>query len=256
MRKVLILGSGAAGLTAAIYAARANLEPALIHGVQRGGQLTITTEVENYPGFEHGIMGPALMEQMEAQAKRFGTHFIEGSVTKVDLSISPFKVWIDDERVELAESLIVATGASAKLLGLPSEAMHMGFGVSACATCDGFFFKEQEVLVIGGGDTAMEEATYLTKFASKVTIVHRREDFRASKIMLERARRNARIAWITNAEVLDVQGEGDGLGRKVTGATLRDTVTGETRFVAAGGVFIAIGHQPNSGPFREWLETD
>jgi len=256
MRKVLILGSGAAGLTAAIYAARANLEPALIHGIQRGGQLTITTEVENYPGFEHGIMGPALMEQMEAQAKRFGTHFIEGTVTKVDLSISPFKVWIDDERVELAEALIIGTGASAKLLNLPSEQAFMGFGVSACATCDGFFFKEQEVLVVGGGDTAMEEATYLTKFASRVTIVHRREEFRASKIMLERARRNARIGWITNAEIVEIQGEGDGLGRKVTGATLRDTVTGETRHVAAGGVFMAIGHQPNSQPFREWLEMD
>jgi thioredoxin reductase (NADPH) len=256
MHKVLILGSGAAGLTAAIYAARANLEPALVHGVQRGGQLTITTEVENYPGFQHGIMGPALMEEMEAQARRFGTQFIEGTVTKVDLSISPFKVWIDDERVELAEALIVATGASAKLLGLPSEQAFMGFGVSACATCDGFFFKEQEILVVGGGDTAMEEATYLTKFASKVSIVHRREEFRASKIMLERARRNPRIAWITNAEVVEIQGEGDGLGRKVTGALLRDTVTGETRVEKAGGVFMAIGHQPNSQPFRDWLATD
>jgi thioredoxin reductase (NADPH) len=256
MRKVLILGSGAAGLTAAIYAARANLEPALIHGVQRGGQLTITTEVENYPGFQHGIMGPALMEEMEAQAKRFGTAFIEGTVTKVDLSISPFKVWIDDDKVELAEALIVATGASAKLLGLPSESAFMGFGVSACATCDGFFFKNQEVLVVGGGDTAMEEANYLTKFASKVTVVHRREEFRASKIMLERARRNPKVEWIINSEVTEITGEGDGLGRKITGAMLRDTVTGETRFHAAGGVFMAIGHQPNSQPFREWLETD
>jgi thioredoxin reductase (NADPH) len=256
MRKVLILGSGAAGLTAAIYAARANLHPVLIHGMQRGGQLTITTEVENYPGFHHGIMGPALMEEMEAQARRFGTEFIEGTVTKVDLSKSPFKVWIDDEKVEETEALIIATGASAKLLGLPSEGAFMGFGVSACATCDGFFFKEQEILVVGGGDTAMEEATYLTKFASKVTVVHRRDEFRASKIMLERAQRNPRIAWVTNTEVTEVLGEGDGLGRKVTGAVVRDTVSGDTRVLPATGVFMAIGHQPNSQPFKEWLETD
>jgi thioredoxin reductase (NADPH) len=256
MRKVLILGSGAAGLTAAIYAARANLHPALVHGIQRGGQLTITTEVENYPGFKRGIMGPALMEEMEAQARRFGTEFIEGSVTKVDLSKSPFKVWIDDERIEETESLIIATGASAKLLDLPSESAYMGFGVSACATCDGFFFKEHEILVVGGGDTAMEEATYLTKFASKVTIVHRRDEFRASKIMLERAQRNPKIHWITNAEVIEVQGSGDGLGKKVTGAVLRDTRTGETRIQPATGIFMAIGHQPNSQPFKDWLETD
>jgi thioredoxin reductase (NADPH) len=256
MRKVLILGSGAAGLTAAIYAARANLHPVLIHGMQRGGQLTITTEVENYPGFHHGIMGPALMEEMEAQARRFGTEFIEGTVTKVDLSKSPFKVWIDDEKVEETEALIIATGASAKLLGLPSEGAFMGFGVSACATCDGFFFKEQEILVVGGGDTAMEEATYLTKFASMVTVVHRRDEFRASKIMLERAQRNPRIAWLTNTEVIEVLGEGDGLGRKVTGAVVRNTLTGDTRVLPATGVFMAIGHQPNSQPFKEWLETD
>ena len=256
MRKVLILGSGAAGLTAAIYAARANLHPVLIHGMQRGGQLTITTEVENYPGFHHGIMGPALMEEMEAQARRFGTEFIEGTVTRVDLSKSPFKVWIDDEKVEETEALIIATGASAKLLGLPSEGEFMGFGVSACATCDGFFFKEQEILVVGGGDTAMEEATYLTKFASKVTVVHRRDEFRASKIMLERAQRNPRIAWVTNTEVIEVLGEGDGLGRKVTGAVVRDTLTGETRVMPATGIFMAIGHQPNSQPFKEWLATD
>ncbi len=256
MHKVLILGSGAAGLTAAIYAARANLHPALIHGIQRGGQLTITTEVENYPGFHHGIMGPALMEEMELQARRFGTAFVDGTVTKVDLSKSPFKVWVDDETMEECESLIIATGASAKLLGLPSESAYMGFGVSACATCDGFFFKEQEILVVGGGDTAMEEATYLTKFASKVTVVHRRDEFRASKIMLERAQRNPRIEWITNTEVLEIHGEGDGLGRKVTGATLRDTRTGATRLMPASGVFMAIGHQPNSQPFAAWLETD
>jgi thioredoxin reductase (NADPH) len=256
MRNVLILGSGAAGLTAAIYAARANLKPALVHGIQRGGQLTITTDVENYPGFQHGIMGPALMEEMEAQARRFGTEFIEGTVTRVDFSRSPFQVTIDDTKTEQAEALIIATGASAKLLGLPSESHFMGFGVSACATCDGFFFREQEVLVIGGGDTAMEEANFLTHFCTKVTLVHRRDEFRASKIMLERARANPKITWVTNAEVIDVQGEGDGLGRKVTGATLRDTRTGDTWHVPAGGIFVAIGHQPNSGPFKGLLTMD
>jgi len=256
MRNILILGSGAAGLTAAIYAARANLKPALIHCIQRGGQLTITTDVENYPGFKFGIMGPALMEEMEGQAARFGTEFIEGTVTKVDLSRSPFQVTIDDEKTEQTEALIVATGASAKLLGIPSESQFMGFGVSACATCDGFFFREQEVLIVGGGDTAMEEANYLTHFCTKVTVVHRRDDFRASKIMLERARNNPKISWITNAEVVEIQGEGDGLGKKVTGATLKDTRNGETWHVAAGGVFVAIGHQPNSAPFKGLLDMD
>ncbi len=254
--KILILGSGAAGLTAAIYAGRAGLEPTLVHGVQRGGQLTITTEVENYPGFKDGIMGPALMEEMEAQARRFDTTFLEGTVTKVDLEGPPFKVWIDDERVEETEALIVATGASAKWLGLPSEDRFMGFGVSACATCDGFFFKEQEILVVGGGDTAMEEATYLTRFAKKVTIVHRRDEFRASKIMLDRAKANPKIAWETFAELVEVKGEGESTGRKVTGAVLKDTRTGETRTIAATGVFIAIGHQPNSQPFAGKLDMD
>ena len=256
MHKILILGSGAAGLTAAIYAGRAGLKPALIHGIQRGGQLTITTEVENYPGFKDGIMGPALMEEMEAQARRFETTFIEGTVTKVDLAGPPFKVWIDDERVEETEALIIGTGASAKLLGLPSEQTYMGFGVSACATCDGFFFKEQEILVIGGGDTAMEEATYLTRFASKVTIVHRRDEFRASKIMFARAKANPKIEWVTNSEVVEVTGAGDNLGKKVTGAVLADTRSGKKRTVAATGIFIAIGHQPNSQPFAGKLDMD
>jgi thioredoxin reductase (NADPH) len=256
MRNVLILGSGAAGFTAAIYAARANLKPALVHGPQRGGQLTITTDVENYPGFREAILGPALMEEMEAQAARFGTEFLSGTVSRADLSEWPFRVWIDEERVEQTEALIIATGASAKLLGLPSEQAFLGFGVSACATCDGFFFREREVLVVGGGDTAMEEATYLTKFCTKVTIVHRREEFRASKIMLARARANPKIEWILNAEVIEILGEGEGQGLKVTCAKLRDTVTGETRMVDTDGVFVAIGHQPNSQAFVGQLETD
>jgi len=256
MRKVLILGSGAAGLTAAIYAARAGLEPALIHGAQRGGQLTITTEVENYPGFRDGIMGPVLMEEMEAQARRFGTEFIEGTVSKVDLEGPPFRVWIDDEQVEETEALLIATGASAKLLGLPSESEYMGFGVSACATCDGFFFKGHDILVIGGGDTAMEEATYLTRFADKVTVVHRRDEYRASKIMLDRALTNSKISWLPNTRLVEVEGKGESLGRKVTGAIVEDTITGERRRIEAGGIFIAIGHEPNSQPFRGKLDMD
>jgi thioredoxin reductase (NADPH) len=201
-------------------------------------------------------MGPALMEEMEAQARRFGTEFLEGTVSKVDLSGPPFRVWIDDEKVEESEALIIATGASAKLLGLASEDQYMGFGVSACATCDGFFFKGQEILVIGGGDTAMEEATYLTRFASKVTVVHRREEFRASKIMLDRALTNPRIEWVTNAQLVEVEGVGESLGRTVTGAVLADTRTGERRRIAATGIFIAIGHEPNSLPFRGLLDMD
>ncbi len=256
LHQVLILGSGAAGLTAAIYTARAGLKPTIVHGVQRGGQLTITTEVENYPGFKDGIMGPALMEEMEAQARRFGTGFIEGTVTAVDLSGHPFKVTIDDEHTEESEALIVATGASAKLIGLPSEKVFMGFGVSACATCDGFFFKEQDIAVVGGGDTAMEEATYLTRFARSVTVIHRRDEFRASKIMLARAQANPKIRWIMNAAVVEVKGEGESLGKKVTGIVVEDVNTNERRTVDVSGLFVAIGHQPNSQPFQGVLDMD
>jgi thioredoxin reductase (NADPH) len=253
--KVLIIGSGPAGLTAAIYAARANLEPIVLAGSAPGGQLMLTSEVENYPGFPEGIDGPDMMTRFRAQAERFGTHIVDIDLDRIDLSERPFRAWARGTEYR-GESVIIATGASALWLELESEQRLRGRGVSACATCDGFFFKEQDILVIGGGDTAMEEATYLTKFASKVTIVHRREEFRASKIMLERAQRNPKIAWITNSELLEVIGEGDGLGKKVVGATLRDTVTGETRRVHATGVFLAIGHQPNSKPFAGLVDMD
>jgi thioredoxin reductase (NADPH) len=251
--KVLIIGSGPAGLTAAIYSARAALEPTLIEGTQPGGQLTITTDVENYPGFPKGVMGPELMVAFREQAERFGTNFLVGDVVKVDLSKRPFEVTTDDKSIQ-CDALIVSTGASARLLGIPSEKKLMGYGVSACATCDGFFFKNQEVLVVGGGDTAMEEATYLTKFCTQVTIVHRREEFRASKIMLERARRNPKIQWALNATIQEIHGEAGHGG--VKGATLLDTRDGTTREVAAQGVFIAIGHQPNTRLFEGQLDLD
>jgi thioredoxin reductase (NADPH) len=251
--KVLIIGSGPAGLTAAIYNARASLEPTLIEGTQPGGQLTITTDVENYPGFPKGIMGPELMTQFREQAERFGTTFMVGDVTRVDLKQRPFRIYTDEHEID-CDALIIASGASAKLLGIPSEKKLMGYGVSACATCDGFFFKNQEVLVIGGGDTAMEEATYLTRFASKVTVVHRREDLRASKIMQDRAKRNPKIAWEWNATVKEIHGEAGHGG--VTGATLVDTRTGEERKVSCQGVFVAIGHQPNTRLFEGQLDLD
>ena len=253
MHKILILGSGAAGLTAAIYAGRAGLKPALIHGIQRGGQLTITTEVENYPGFKDGIMGPALMEEMEAQARRFETTFIEGTVTKVDLAGPPFKVWIDDERVEETEALIIGTGASAKLLGLPSEQTYMGFGVSACATCDGFFFKNKKVYVVGGGDSACEEANFLTKYASEVKMVVRRDALRASKIMQQRAMDNPKIEILWEQNVTDVLDVEQG---RVTGLELTHSKTGEKQQVAADGLFLAIGHKPNTDLFKGVLDMD
>ncbi|MEK7316789.1 MAG: thioredoxin-disulfide reductase [Candidatus Eisenbacteria bacterium] len=249
-RQLIVLGSGAAGLTAAIYAARANLQPLVFEGVQPGGQLTITSEVENFPGFREAVLGPVLMAEMRAQAERFGTEFVQAQVESVNLASRPFELLADGKRY-LAAALVVATGASAKLLGLPSEAKLMGHGVSACATCDGFFFRGKNVMVVGGGDTAMEEATFLTKFAAHVTIVHRREEFRASKIMLERARSNAKITFLFNREIVDIHDVAKGT---VTGVRLRDTKSGAQEDVAIDGVFMGIGHQPNTALFQGQLE--
>jgi thioredoxin reductase (NADPH) len=252
-QQVVIIGSGPAGYTAAIYAARANLKPLLFSGLQPGGQLTITTDVENYPGFPKGILGPEMMELFRAQAERFGTQIIDGVVTKVDLSKRPFKVVGDGEHQLLAETVIIATGASAKWLDIPSEKALSGHGVSACATCDGFFFRGKEVGVVGGGDTAMEEALFLTKMASKVTVIHRRDTLRASKVMQERAKAHPKIAWAWNQEVTDVLGEKQG---GVRGVRTQDTLSGEVRELAMGGLFIAIGHEPNTALFKGQLAMD
>jgi thioredoxin reductase (NADPH) len=250
VRNVIVIGSGPAGYTAALYAARANLEPLVLKGLEAGGQLMLTTEVENYPGFIDGIMGPELMEQFEKQATRFGAEILAVHVTEVDLSARPFTVKAGDQTWQ-TETIIVATGASAKWLDIPGEQQLRGRGVSACATCDGFFFKDRELMVVGGGDSAMEEATFLTKFASKVTIVHRREEFRASKIMQDRALSNPKIEVAWNATIDEIHGENE-----VTGVTLRDTVTGEIRDVATDGVFMAIGHTPNTALFEGALDLD
>jgi thioredoxin reductase (NADPH) len=253
--KVIIIGSGAAGFTAAIYTGRANLNPLVFEGNQPGGQLTITTEVENYPGFPEGIQGPELMDLFRKQAQRFGAKCLYKDVTGVDFSARPFKVFSEDT-LFLADAIIVATGATAKLLGIESEKEFMGYGVSACATCDGFFFKNQEVLVVGGGDTAMEESTYLTKFASKVTVVHRRDQLRASKIMQERAFKNPKIEFIWDSVVEEVLGEKKDGKKSVTGARLKNLKTNGSDVVKCDGVFLAIGHQPNTAIFKGQIDLD
>lgn len=240
--RVMILGTGPSGLTAAVYAARANLNPVVVEGNEPGGQLTLTTEVENFPGFPDGIMGPELMENMRKQAEKFGATFVRGWVTGVDLSKRPFTVTVNDKDVHTSETLIVSTGASAKMLGIPGESDLVGRGVSTCATCDGFFFRNKPIIVVGGGDSAMEEATFLTKFASEVTIVHRRNELRASKVMQERAKSNPKIKWALNVTPVSVSSDGN----KVNGLEVRDNETGETRVLEALGVFVAIGHNPNT----------
>jgi thioredoxin reductase (NADPH) len=250
--RLVILGSGPAGLTAALYAARANLDPLLIEGAQPGGQLTITTEVENYPGFAHGIQGPEMMDVFRAQAERFGTKFVMGEVTAVDLRGRPFELRTDGRTIG-AEALIIATGASAKLLGIDSEKRLMGYGVSACATCDGAFFKNKEAVVVGGGDTAMEEAAFLTRFCTKVTIIHRRSALRASKIMQDRAAANPKIAFIWNSVIEEVYGEQK---TGVNGVRLKNLKTNAASEFRTDAVFVAIGHQPNTRLFEGQLEMD
>jgi thioredoxin reductase (NADPH) len=251
--RVIILGSGAAGLTAAIYAARANLQPLVIEGSQPGGQLTITTDVENYPGFARAIMGPELMDEFKKQAVRFGTETLFGEVTSVNLKQRPFQIAVGKDNYA-CDALIIATGASAKLLGLESEMKLMGHGVSACATCDGFFFKDKDLVVVGGGDTAMEEATFLTKFANKVTVAHRRDQLRASKIMQERAEKNPKITFVWNTVVDEVYGDPKAGG--VTGVKFRNVKTGKTEDFKSDGLFIAIGHEPNSKLFVGQLDLN
>jgi thioredoxin reductase (NADPH) len=251
LREVIIIGSGPAGLTAALYTARANLQPLVIEGVEAGGQLMMTTLVENFPGYRDGIMGPDLMAEMRSQAEKFGADLKQAHVTSVDLCAVPMVVRTADAEYT-AKAIIIATGASARLLGLPAERTLMGHGVSTCATCDGYFFRGQEIVVVGGGDSAMEEAMFLTKFATKVTVVHRRETLRASKIMQDKARANPKIAWALNSEVVEIVGEGAG----VSGVVLRDVRSGATSQLPVTGVFVAIGHTPNTALFKGQLEMD
>jgi len=253
--KIIIVGSGPAGFTAALYNARANLSPVIFEGMQPGGQLTITTEVDNYPGFENGIQGPELMDIMRKQVQRFGTKTHYKEITEVDFSQRPFKLKSYDEEYT-ADAVIVSTGASAMLLGLESESKFMGFGVSACATCDGFFFKDQVVIVVGGGDTAMEEATYLTNHAKEVHIVHRREGFRSSKIMLEKAQKNPKIFFHTNKIIKEVIGKEENGRKEMTGVILENTQDHSTEEFKANGLFIGIGHKPNTQIFKGQLEMD
>ncbi len=250
VRDLIIIGGGPAGYTAALYAARANLAPLVIEGFNWGGQLMITSDVENYPGYADGVMGPEMMAEFRRQAERFGTEFVTDDVTRVDFSERPFGIWVDKDEYR-ARTVIIATGASARWLGLPGEQLFQGRGVSACATCDGAFFKEKELIVVGGGDSAMEEATFLTRFATKVTVVHRRDEFRASQIMLDRARANEKIEFVTNAVIDEILGDG-----KVQGVRLRNVVTDETWEMPVDGVFVAIGHDPNTALFVDQLDHD
>ncbi len=250
VNEVVIIGSGPAGLTAAIYAARAGLEPLVIEGYGAGGQLMITTDVENYPGFPDGVEGPEMMQMFRRQAERFGTRFITADVSRVDFSAQPFRVWVGDDE-HAGKAIVVSTGASAKWLGIEGEQRMMGRGVSACATCDGFFFKDKPVVVVGGGDTAMEEALFLTRMCESVTVVHRRDEFRASAIMAQRVLDNPKITVRWNAAVVDVEGE-----QVVTGVKVQDTVTGEESVIPAAAMFVAIGHQPNTSLFEGLLDMD
>jgi thioredoxin reductase (NADPH) len=250
VRAMIIIGGGPAGYTAALYAARANLKPLVIEGFNWGGQLMITSDVENYPGYADGVLGPEMMQEFRRQAERFGTEFVTDDVTRVDFSDQPFRVWVGDDEYQ-AMTVIVATGATARQLGLESERRLQGRGVSYCATCDAAFFPDKHVMVVGGGDSAMEEANFLARFAAKVTIVHRRDEFRASQIMLDRAHANDKIDWVTNAVVDEVLGDG-----RVSGARLRDVNTDETWELEADGLFAAIGHDPNTALFLDWLDHD
>ena len=252
-RNVIVIGSGPAGLTAALYSARANLKPLVIEGLEAGGQLMLTTLVENWPGFRDGIMGPELMAEMRTQAERFGAEIIRGQVTKVDLRNEPFRVSLSDGVSFTSRSLIIATGASARLLGLPSERGLLGHGVSTCATCDGYFFRGKPIAVVGGGDSAMEEAIFLTRFASHVTVVHRRDTLRASKIMQDKAFANPKISFEWNSDVDEINDLGKG---EVTGMVLRNNKTGDRKLIAVEGVFVAIGHTPNTALFENQLELD